>query len=134
MNLSIDIDVANLAVACLKCMLENWDKLASASLYIDLDTYVKISDSNEYSFTVIVTRGLCDVFDNIGIDYWDYIELYRTWDDVFTRDNSHSSLIYPVGGSTEYESASNLYANPKRKALAEWCLQCLEEYVEEHAH
>ena len=34
MSLNIDIDVANLAVARLKCMLENWDKLASAYIYI----------------------------------------------------------------------------------------------------
>lgn len=30
MSLNIDIDVANLAVARLKCMLENWDTLANA--------------------------------------------------------------------------------------------------------
>ena len=131
MNLNIDIDVANLAVARLKCMLENWDTLADADVSVEDGEFVEFLDSSGYSFTVSVTNGLCDVFDNSGLDYADYTEFYRTWDDVFKRDSGKPSLAYPVGGSVEYEGLGNRYTNPKRKTLAEWCLKCLEEYVAE---
>ena len=133
MNLNIEVDVANLAIARLKCMLENWDKLASADTSVEHGEVVELLTLND-EFTVDVTNGLCDVFDCIGIDYDDYTEFYRTWDDVFKRDSGKPSLTYPVGGSVEYEGLGNLYTNPKRKALAEWCLQCLEEYVAEYEH
>lgn len=128
MSLNIDIDVANLAVARLKCMLQNWDKLASVVVGDDSDFLVLDE------FSVDVTNGLCDVFDNAGLDWADYTCFYKSWVDVFIKYTGAPNLVYPVDGPSEYYEHANLYANPKRKALAEWCLQCLEEYVAEHEH
>ena len=134
MSLNIDIDVANLAVARLKCMLKNWAKLASADVSIDGGEHVILLDSNWHGFAVDVTKGLCNVFDDIGLEYDDYTEFYKSWVDVHRRDSGKPNLTYPVGGHREYDGTGNLYTNPKRKALAEWCLQCLEEYVAEYEH
>lgn len=134
MSLNIDIDVANLAVARLKCMLDNWDKLADADVSVEHECNVEFLDSNGYAFTVDVTNGLCDVFDDAGLDFDDYTQFYTSWVDVSLNDYGKPNRVFPVGGPSEYYEHANLYANPKRKALAEWCLQCLEEYVAEHEH
>ena len=135
MSLNIDIDVANLAVARLKCMLENWDTLASVVVEEgDGTDLLVLGDSVENEFRVDVTNGLCDVFDDAGLDFVDYTQFYTSWVDVYLRDSGVPHRTYPVDGAEEYYRHVNLYANPKRKALAEWCLQCLEEYVAEHEH
>ena len=132
MSLNIDIDAANLAVARLKCMLENWDKLADVS--VEDGEFVEFLDSSGYIFTVDVTNGLCDVFDHADLDWVDYTQFYKSWADVYLNNTGEPNLVYPVDGPSEYYEYVNLYANPKRKALAEWCLQCLEEYVAEYEH
>lgn len=134
MSLNIDIDVAILAAARLKCMLENWDTLADADVSVEHECDVEFLDSSGYSFTVNVTSGLCEMFDDAGLDLDDYTQFYTSWVDVSLRDSGVPNRTYPVDGAGEYYRQVNLYANPKRKALAEWCLQCLEEYVAAYEH
>ena len=134
MDLNIDIDVANLAVTRLKCMLENWDTLADVDVSVEDEREVELLDSNGCSFTMDVTNGLCDVFDNADLDFDDYVQFYTSWVDVSVRASGVPNRTYPVDGGEEYYGYVNLYANPRRKALAEWCLQCLEEYVAAYEH
>lgn len=134
MDLNIDIDVANLAVARLKCVLDNCDTLASANVFVAHEHKVELLDSNGLRFTVDITNGLCDVFDDAELDFDDYTQFYTSWVDISLRDNGVPNRTYPVDGAEEYYGYVNLYANPKRKALAEWCLQCLEKYIAEYEH
>lgn len=134
MSLNIEIDVASFAVARLKCIIENWDTLADVDVSVEDGESVELVDSDKQSCTVDVTNGLCNVFDDVGLDFDDYTQFYTSWVDVSINDYGKPNRVYPVDGASEYYGHVNLYTNPKRKALAEWCLKCLEEYVAEYEY
>lgn len=55
--------------------------------------------------------------------------LFREWPDVHVREyvwGPDVDASYPVGGCGEYNSSKDLWANPKRHALLNWCIAKLE--------
>lgn len=77
-----------------------------------------------------VTNGLCELFDDTGLDFDDYSQFYTSWVDVSLKDSGVPNRIYPVDGSEEYYGHANLYANPLRKELAEHCVAYLKEFID----
>lgn len=102
-------------IAQLNEALENWDYVASQDgVHVQLPITKK---------TVHATHGLCFAF---FIDYPDWF-VDEMW---YQLKNPEGTYIFPVGGHREFYSNPNLWANPKRKALAERCIPYLQAKLE----
>lgn len=56
-------------------------------------------------------------------------ELFKEWPDVHIVEyvwGTGPNSQYPVGGWVEYNSSKDLWSNPKRHALLNWCIAKLE--------
>lgn len=56
--------------------------------------------------------------------------LFKEWPDVHVREyvwGPDVDASYPVGGGSEFFGSKDLWANPKRHALLNWCIAKLEK-------
>lgn len=104
----------------LEYVLKEWDYWCNAS------RDARIAD-------VRTKRGVFDVEQGLCINVLDLHIPSDIRDGMFEDWVGYSgNASYPVGGEEEYEedSEGNLYLNPKRRELAEYCLLYLREYLE----
>ncbi|ASN73413.1 hypothetical protein FDI32_gp05 [Acinetobacter phage vB_AbaP_B5] len=102
-------------IAQLKEALVNWNYVvAQDGIHVQLPITKKM---------VHAISGLCNTFFS---DYPDWF-IDEMWEKL---KNPEGTWLYPVGGREEFYNAHNRWANPKRKALAERCVEYLQAKLE----
>ncbi len=118
-----DIRAVQGCIHDLEYLLKNWEYFenceAAQRVMLDAGDFTREMFAVDY--------GLCtNIFDpNKLPNHIKYI-MFKSW------DGFSGNTVYPVDGEYEYEAcwSGNLYQNPKRKDLAEFCVKYLKFILE----
>lgn len=123
------LDVRLTLVEC-KTLLNNWDKVATATRAMSEVLLQPIDNDCQYRGTVDIVPhfGLCsNVFNYLyTLDTHGMFESFPKWT---------GNYGYPIEGDGDtYGNVPNKYVNSDRKELLEHCIELMEQFVEEKSN
>lgn len=126
--MKFESSLLNVRLALVECktLLDNWDKVATATCVMSDIQLQPIVNDCQYKGTVAIVPpfGLCsNVFNYLRTDDTHAMfEVFPKWS---------GSYGYPIDGDGDaYGNVPNKYVNNDRKELLEHCIKLMEQFVE----